>query len=253
MVEKVFVSRAERRRARGEAHAATIRSISERNGETLVFERKRIADLKPSDLGKVKDLERNAATAASLRAWIEAGKPETSPPLSPKGDPISKVTLLTNKKAEVIVREGAVDRGEMARVDVFRKKSKTGAWQFYVVPIYPHQIVEDDSPPMKAVQANTPEKDWPVIDSEFEFIWSLSPMNYLEIETARQELLEGYFRGMDRATGAIIISDDKNSDRITKGIGARTLRTFNKYSIDRLGRRHLVKREHRTWRGKVCT
>ena len=52
-VEAVFVSRAERRRARGEAHAATIRSVTERDGETRACERKRIADLKPADLDRL--------------------------------------------------------------------------------------------------------------------------------------------------------------------------------------------------------
>jgi CRISPR-associated endonuclease Csn1 len=251
-VEKVFVSRAERHRARGEAHAATIRSVVEVDGEARVFERKRVGDLKLTDLEKVKDADRNAAVIESLRSWIEAGKSETVPPLSPKGDPISKVTLLTNKKPDVIVREGAVDRGEMARVDVFRKKSVAGAWQHFVIPIYPHHIARDDAPPNRAVQANTPEDKWPMVDENYEFMWSLTPMTYLEIETGRGELMQGYFRGMDRATGAVIISDHKNSGAITKGIGARTLKTFNKYTIDRLGQKFLVESELRTWRGKVC-
>lgn len=252
-VEKVFVSRAERHRARGEAHAATIRSISEIDGESRVFERKRVSDLKLADLGKIKDVDRNAAVAASLRNWIDAGKPDNAPPLSPKGDPIAKVTLLTNKKPDVIVRDGAVDRGEMARVDVFRKAAKSGGWQYYVIPVYPHQIARDEAPPDRAVQANTPEEKWPQIDGSYEFMWSLTPMTYLEIETGKGDLIQGYFRGMDRATGAIIVSGHNNSADITKGIGARTLKTFNKYSIDRLGQRHLVKSELRTWRGKACT
>ncbi|WP_290544036.1 type II CRISPR RNA-guided endonuclease Cas9 [Aestuariivirga sp.] len=252
-VEKVFVSRAERRRARGEAHAATIRSVSERDNGKLVFERKRIADLKPADLDRVKDPERNAATIASLRAWIEAGKPQGAPPLSPRGDPIAKVTLLTTKKPDVLVRNGAVDRGEMARVDVFRKQNKKGAWQFYLVPVYPHQIATMETPPNRACQAYKDEKEWPAIDSECEFLWSLTPMNYLEIETGKGALLAGYYRGFDRGTGALKISHDRNSSDEIAGIGARTLKTFNKYTIDRLGKRHLVEQERRTWRGKVCT
>ena len=112
-----------------------------------VYERKRVADLKLTDLDKVKDAGAQRGDNRSLRAWIEAGKPEKAPPLSPKGDPIAKVTLLTNKKPDVIVREGAVDRGEMARVDVFRKESKAGVWQHFLVPIYPHQIAENVGPP----------------------------------------------------------------------------------------------------------
>lgn len=252
VVESVFVSRAERHRARGEAHAATIRSISEVDGEPRVFERKQVTKLTLPDLNKIKDADRNAAVIASLRNWIEAGKPTDKPPLSPKGDPIAKVTLLSKYKLDVIVRGGAVERGEMARVDVFRKKSAVGAWQYFVIPIYPHHIAGDVSPPNRAVQANTTEDKWPLIDDTYEFMWSLTPMNYLEIETANGEHLEGYYRGASRSTGAFEISNARNSNDKKPGIGARTLKTLNKYSIDRLGQRHLVKSELRTWRGKVC-
>lgn len=252
-VEGVFVSRAERRRARGKAHDATIRSVTERDGEKVVFERRRIADLKLSDLDKVKDPERNKATIEALRRWIETGKPEKAPPLSPTGDPIAKVTLLTNKKPDVIVRDGAVDRGEMARVDVFRKQNKKGVWQYYLVPIYPHQIVEMDTPPSRACTAFKDEDEWPAIDSECEFLWSLNPMNYLEIETSKGDQFAGYFRGFHRGTGALEISGHTNNDEKTAGIGARTLKTFNKYLVDRLGRLRVVEKEQRTWRGKVCT
>ena len=252
-VEKVFVSRAERRRARGEAHAATIRSVSQRNGEALVFERRAVADLKLADLDRIKDKERNTKTVQSLKAWIEAGKPKDTPPRSPKGDAISKVTLLTNKKPEVMLRGGVVDRGEMARVDVFRKRNRKGAWEFFLIPIYPHQIANDEHPPMKAAQGGKPEAEWPTLDASCDFLWSLNPMAYLEIETGKNDLIAGYYRSMDRSTGAIMLSSHENPNAITRGIGARTLKVLNKYSVDRLGRCHLVEREQRTWRGKVCT
>lgn len=251
--EKVFVSRAERHRARGEAHAATIRSISERDGEKQVYERKRIADLKLSDLEKVKDASRNAAVIASLHDWIEAGKPEGAPPLSPKGDPIAKVTLLTNKKPDVIVREGAVDRGEMARVDVFRRKATNGTWNYFLVPIYPHQIAQDETPPARAVLQARPEAEWPVMDDNAEFLWSIGSMNYLEAVKRTGVVVEGYFRGLDRATGNIAVSSHINSDDVVRGLGVKTLASFKKIIVDRLGNGFEAKCELRTWRGKVCT
>ena len=36
-------------------------------------------------------------------------------------------------------------------------------------------------------------------------------------------------------------------------IGTKTLSTFEKYAVDRLGRRFLIERETRTWRGVACT
>ena len=249
----VFVSRAERRRARGQAHAATIRSVSERGGETLVYQRVSVADLNLKDIERMKDPDRNAALMGSLRNWIEAGKPLDQKPKSPNGDDISKVRLQVRNKADVMIRGGAVDRGEMARVDVFRKKTPKGIWQYFLVPIYPHHIAKLPTPPTKAVQANTPEIEWPEMDNSYEFMWSLNPMNYLEIETNKGDSIAGYNRGLDRATGAVIVSKHHNSSELVKGIGARTLKVLNKYFTDRLGKLILIEKETRTWRGKACT
>lgn len=79
-VENVFVSRAERHRARGEAHAETIKQVRKRNGRPKVYERRPVADLKIGDLERIKDAERNSAPIAALRAWIEAGKPKDALP-----------------------------------------------------------------------------------------------------------------------------------------------------------------------------
>ena len=103
------------------------------------------------------------ATVATLRNWIQAGKPKSEDklPRSPKGDVIRKVRVETKAKVGIRLNGGAVDRGEMARVDVFRKANKKGVWQYYVVPIYPHEIVTMKVPPMRAVVAYKDEDVWP--------------------------------------------------------------------------------------------
>ena len=101
---RIFVSRAERHRARGESHAATIRQIAERDGETVVYERKGIEALTEKDLDRVKDPERNAKLVENLRAWIADGKKKGTWPKSPKGDDVKKVRLQTNKKVDVLIR-----------------------------------------------------------------------------------------------------------------------------------------------------
>jgi CRISPR-associated endonuclease Csn1 len=261
----VFVSRAERRRARGKAHDATIKQIREIEGEKIVFERKAIEKLTEKDLekipvpapyGKISDPKKlRDELVDSLRAWIAGGKPkgEDKLPRSPKGDIIRKVRVETKDKVAVELSGGTVDRGDMARVDVFRKKNKKGRWEFYVVPIYPHQIVTMEEPPDQAVTAAKPESEWPMIDQSFEFAWSLGNLDYVEAIKSGGEIIEGYFRGLDRATGAIGISPHLTNTEVAKGIGARTLLSFKKFTIDRLGRKFEVSREVRTWRGKACT
>jgi CRISPR-associated endonuclease Csn1 len=252
---EIFVSRPERQRARGEGHAATIRSIGEIEGTQRVYERKSIMDLKPADLERIKDPERNRPIVESLGRWIDAKKPKDQLPRSPKGDVIRKVSLITNKKIDVLVRGGAADRGDMVRVDLFSKPNKRGKAEFYLVPVYRHQIADKmdwPTPPNQAVAGNTPEIDWPSMGNEYSFYASIFPMSFIEIEQRDGTLIDGYFRGLDRNTGAIAVSPHYSNEGLTKGIGARTLNAFRKFSVDRLGRRFEIKREQRTWHGKVC-
>lgn len=252
----LFVSRAERGRVRGEAHAATIRSIGENEDGPVVYERKAIDALAEKDLDRIKDKDRNAKVIEALRTWIAAGKPKDAPPLSPKGDAIRKVSLATNKKVDVLIRDGAADRGEMVRVDVFRKKNKKGAYEFFLVPIYPHQVADKEqwsTPPNRAVVQAKPEEEWIEMTRDFEFLWSLNQLSLIDVETSKSDTFYGYFRGLDRATGAIKVSPHNNLQHANAGIGARSLKQFRKLALDRLGNRHEIPRETRTWRGVACT
>jgi CRISPR-associated endonuclease Csn1 len=257
----VFVSRAERRRARGKAHDATIKQIKERDGEAIVFERKSIDKLTEKDLSRIKDAERNHRLVTALRAWVDAGKPKDKPPIWKyrngdgfREEPIRKVRLATKDQPAVTLNGGTVDRGDMARVDVFRKANKKGKWEYYIVPIYPHQIATMDSPPSKAVKGGgRDESDWYSLDREAEFLWSLYSNSFIEAIKPDGEVIGGYFRSLDRNTGAMTISPQTTAGEIRKGIGIKTLPSFKKFTVDRLGRKFEVQRELRTWRGKVCT
>lgn len=254
--ETVFVSRAERRRARGQGHAATVRAIEETGEGPAVYERRNVDALTLADLARIKDAERNHRTVAALREWIEAGKPKDRRPLSPKGDPIAKVRLRTNKKLDVLVRNGAAERGEMTRVDVFRRQNRKGTWEYFLVPIYPHQIFDRKDwpePPNKAIQANTEEAEWPEVNADYEFLWSIYPLSYIEVVKPNGEVIRGYSRGASRSTGAFTISPAKSLQEVRSGIGTRTLTEFRKFHVDRLGRRFEIDREQRTWRGVACT
>ena len=264
-VPGIFVSRAERRRARGKAHDATIKQIREIDGERIVFERKPVEKLTEKDLekipvpapyGKVTDPGKlRDELVENLRAWIVAGKPKDKPPRSPKGDIIRKVRIESKDKVAVEINGGTVDRGDMARVDVFRKKNRKGAWEFYVVPVYPHQIATLDSPPNRAVVAYKDEANWTKVDNGFEFLWSLFSMSYIEIVKSNGEAKGGYFRGLHRGTGAANVSRhfSLSKEAADDGIGLKTLSSLRKFSIDRLGRKFEVAREVRTWRGEACT
>jgi CRISPR-associated endonuclease Csn1 len=256
----IFVSRAERRRARGKAHDATVKQIKERDGETFVYERKSVEKLTEKDLLRIKDAERNHKLVAALRGWFEAGKPKDKPPTwkYKNGDgfreePIRKVRLLTKDKLAIELSGGTVDRGDMVRVDVFRKKNRRGAWEFYIVPIYPHQIATIEKPPDRAIVAFKPEQQWLEINSDYEFLCSMHPMSFIEIVKPDGEFIDGYFRGAHRGTGNLNISKHQHNLDMIEGIGPRRLKSLRKFIVDRLGRKFEVSREVRTWRGKACT
>lgn len=261
----VFVSRAERKRARGKAHDATIKQIREIDGEKIVYERKAVEKLTEKDLalipvpepyGKAVDPKKlRDDLVDALHTWIIAGKPKDKLPRSPKGDVIRKVRVATKDKVAVEINGGTVDRGDMARVDMFRKKNKKGKWEFYPIPIYPHQIATMETAPNRAVVAYKSDEEWTLVDESFEFLWSLNAMSYVEITKSNGEFIEGYFRGLHRGTGAVSVSTHLTLEKggASDGIGVKTLADFKKITVDRLGHRFEVSREARTWRGKACT
>lgn len=251
----VFVARAERRRARGKAHDATIKQVIHADDAIAIYERKAIDKLKETDLANIKDPDRNAKIIDALKSWIQAGKPKDTPPLSPRGDVIRKVRILNRAKDGISVRHGIADRGEMVRVDVFLKANKKGKPQHFLVPIYPHQVANRKAwpqPPNRAVMAATPENEWELMTSDHEFVFSIHSLSLLEVTKSDGEVIQGYFRGMDRSTGAITLSEHQSKDKIVRGVGARTLTAFSKISVDRLGERFPIIREVRTWHGEAC-
>lgn len=265
--EQIFVSRAEVRRARGKAHDAGIKQVRMIEGEPKVFERKAVEKLTLKDLdlipvpepyGKATDPRKlRDEMVETLRIWIIATKEKVKgetvpPPRSPKGDIIRKIRIQTNAKPAVMVRGGTADRGGIIRTDVFTKPNKRGLLEFFLVPIYAHEVVTLIKPPERAIQGGANENDWPIVTADFSFRFSLYSMSLVEVHKRDGEVIKGYFRGLDRSTGAINLSNVSNSSLIIRGIGARTLMSFKKLSVDRLGCVSEIASETRTWRGEVC-
>ena len=259
--ESVFVSRSEKRRGRGQGHKDTIYSVGEEDGRKVTYERKAVTDLTKADLARLKDAEGgNRPLAEALAVWFDKGKPADDPPRSPKGDPVRKVLLKrTGKGASGFALNGGhVDNADMVRVDVFTKPNKKGKDEFYLVPIYRHQVVDRkqwSQPPNRAVIAYKPEDEWWLIDGSYEFRFSLYPDSYVEVVKRTGEIFEGYYRSLNRATGAIGISPHNQRSYMHEsgGIGAKTLNSFRKFHIDRFGSKHVIERETRTWHGVACT
>ncbi|GAO54982.1 MULTISPECIES: type II CRISPR RNA-guided endonuclease Cas9 [unclassified Novosphingobium] len=266
--DSVFVARPERRRARGEGHAATIRQVKERDGALIVYERKAVIDLGMEkgkfskakalkQLSMLKDRERNLAVAEAIENWIERGRPVENPPLglpvSKEPDaprhPILKVRLATEKKPAVGVRGGVADRGEFVRIDVFTLPNKKGEDEFYLVPIYPHEV-HSKTPPAAFMTTDGQEKS---LTSDHIFKMSIYNRSYVEIEKRDGRVVAGYVVSFDRSVAALKIYEHHTLKPVEKSSGVKTLKRFSKYNVDRFGVRSEVKSEVRTWHGVVCT
>jgi len=247
-IDKVLVARAEDRKVSGQKHMETVRALDEETG--VVFERLPPEKLLDQTTKKVDESkwyealsarferpERSSFVIEELLRWEREGRPQDRPPLATNrkdgeaADKIGKIRVIaTGSKPAVRVRGGTADRGDMARVDVFSKVNAKGKKQFFLVPIYPHQVAGDENPPNRAVAANTPEENWPELDSSFGFEFSIVQKSWIEAIKTDGTVIEGYFRGMDRGTGAVNISPHITNSTLVGRPGAKTLLSFAKYT-----------------------
>ncbi len=250
-VDEIFVSRMPVRKITGSAHQDTIRSIRKSDGK--VIQRVKLKSLKLSMLENMVDKERNIKLYNVLKERLEeyggkADKAFANPVYMPVNDPtktapqIKSIRIITNEKSGIEINEGLASNGDMVRVDVFQKNGK-----YFLVPIYVHHFVKDKLP-NKAIMQGKDEKDWIEMD-DADFIFSLCKNDLLKIKSKKEEFF-AYYAGTDRATGNISIrTHDRDpsfgKDGMRKGLGVKTLLSFEKYSVDYFGNKSRIKKEKR--------
>lgn len=255
--ESVRVSRPEKQRARGQGHLETLYRFEDNpDGTRSVFERKAVKDLTRADLARLKDADGgNKPLAATLADWIERGKPADDPPHSSNGDAVRRVYLHRRAQSGMIVNDAFVEKTGMVRVDVFAMPDKKERDRFYMVPIYRHQVMAPNTwaePPNKIVTRDKPYCAWDELTPEHRFLFSLYPDSYVEVVNKDGQLLEGYFRGANVNTNSITLSPHHDHVQTMGSIGIKTARAVRKFHIDRLGGKHRVRGETRTWHGAAC-
>ena len=261
-IRPVRVSRAPTRRGLGAAHQETIRSTGRegrllRDGQSAV--KTPLASLKLKDIDNIVGAEdpRNAEWIAALRARLQqfngdgtkafaANQPPLLKPSAPgkQAPAIRSVKLLATQKSGLPIRHGIANNGAMLRVDVFGKGGK-----FYAVPVYVADAARG-ALPNRAVVAYKPEEEWPEMDESFGFLFSLHPNDWVCLRYKNAPSREGYYSGLNRATGAIDIwVHDRNSAVVKNGLfegnGMKTALAVEKFHVDLLGRLHRVQSETR--------
>jgi CRISPR-associated endonuclease Csn1 len=124
----------------------------------------------------------------------------------------------------------------MVRVDVFTKNSK-----YYLVPYYVGDLAKNKAK-NKAIIGAKPELLWETVDSSFDYVFSLFKNDLVNVIDSKGKELFGYYCGCDRFTNSIEILHQAG-ECSWRGIGIRTLKKFEKYSVDILGNYHKVKKE----------
>ena len=274
--EAVFVSRPESRRGRGPAHDATLYAFTPNgDGSVTRYQRVAVTKLERKHLAQLKDLERSRALKQAAEAWLanaerlgfKPGKLEKYAAQHPlcmptrdggTGPTVRHLTLqLPDRvKSGMTVRRGEaaahVDLATMVRVDVFAKDGK-----FHLVPIYAWQVADRVTwpiPPIRAIKAAAAEREWPELDSSYEFRFSLYPGALVEAINRDGQRFIGYYRTVNRNDGKVYFSRPGfHSSKDQQYFMSKTLSSFRKFQVDRLGNRFEIVKEPRLWHGEVCS
>ncbi|MEW5839095.1 MAG: type II CRISPR RNA-guided endonuclease Cas9 [Pseudomonadota bacterium] len=254
-VKPIRVSRAPLRRGLGAAHQETIRSAKLLD-QGLSSVKTPLESLKLKDIERIVGFDdpRNEKLIEAIRQRLQAhgddGKKAFKEPLYKPSKPgkaaplVRTVNLTDTQKSGIPIRGGIANNGAMLRVDIF-----TDGKKFHAVPLYVADAVRPELP-NRAVVAFKPEEEWTVMDEKHRFLFSLHPNDWLNVQIKGKPVIEGYFAGFDRATGAISVwTHDRNQsvgkDGQIRGIGIKTALSVEKFHVDVLGRLYPVKEETR--------
>lgn len=284
-IKPLFVSRAPQRRNSGAAHKETIYGQTERLAKTnSVTQKVPVENLTLKDLDKLIDPHRNEKLYAAIGDWLtgkderekrakeieaslgrgkekrESTQEEKSEierlrdlPRKPTNDgslgPVVRtVTLVIDKLSGIPIRHGVAKNDSMLRVDVFTKTGK-----FYLIPVYVHHAVAKELP-NRAATANAPRDEWTLIDSSFEFSFTLYPNDLIKLKNRDSEFF-GYFVGVGVTTASLSIKSHDNNSAVATGkswqgqwvnLGVKTgIDKFEKFNVDVLGNTYPSPKEER--------
>lgn len=263
-VQPVFVSRMPQRKNSGPAHEDTVRS-GRLLAEGFIVSKVEITKLKLDADGEIMGYYNPSSDPKLYNALkkrlhdfngvaTEAFKEKFYKPASP-GKPASVVKKVKTIKAStlnVMVNKGVAANGDMIRIDVFKKTDG-----YYWVPIYVSDMVKPDLP-NKAVVAAKPVDLWVAMKDE-DFIFSLYPNDLIRFvhkrgvyatrwDKTKFILKESfmYYISADISNGSISVKSHDSSYSLEK-LGVKTLALIEKWNVDVLGGRVLVKKETRQY------
>lgn len=245
-VKPIFVSRAPFRKISGKLFKETIYSKNSFKDGYFVT-KKKLTELKKDDLNnfynygcdkklydeiteRMKQFDYNAKKAFE-KQFRKPTKNGTEGPV------VRGVKIKTSLpfKDGIELNKGLAAKEGIVRIDIYEKEGK-----YFAVPVYRYQLAEGIIP-KKAALASKSEEEWPVMNENYRFKFSIYKNDLIEIKYEKKDGYFGYYDGFDRSTASLVIEKHDSSERY-RGIGIKSgVSEFNKYEVDVLGSYHRVK------------
>ncbi len=243
----IFVSRPPRKSITGPLHKETFYSAKhlQKGFKTL---RTSIQNLTLEKLAQQRELEvqyygveRNKKLYDQIEQALVA-RTDGKAPISVRlgNTPVHKIKLISKSSGGVKVLKGTAvaENGPMPRVDVFMEQGT-----YYLVPVYTIHFAKGEIPLVSAPDGKKMNLN--------NFIFSLYKDDFVRIVNTKGEEYEGYFAQYSAQTGQVYLqSQDRSAIYEVKGKPANekklkksTFKIFEKYQIDVLGGKHVVKKE----------
>lgn len=264
-VTPVFISRMPNRKITGPAHQDTIRSGKESGFKISKVPLSKLK-LENGEIPGYYSPESDTLLYFALKKRLEqfGGSGEKAFPKDfefhkPKSDGsegpiVKKVKIIEKATKSVNVGNGIADNGKMVRIDVFYIENDG----YYFVPIYVADTINKALPNLACVAGG---REWKPMEDK-DFVFSLYQNDLIKItakkdyklslknknstlpkEVFGNEMLL-YYIGADISNGAISVESDDGA-YLMRGLGIKTLRKIEKYTVDILGNTSKVKKENR--------
>lgn len=190
--------------------------------------------------------------------WAKKAFPPENPIRMPTktGDPgpaVRKIKIFTDVLSGVAVRGGIAENRTIVRLDIYRRKSKNGKYQYYVAPVYAADIAAGRSPD-RVVASGKTENEWPLIDDSFEFMFYLFPGECIRVfKNEKTEPVVIYRTSFDRNSGKIVGNFLDRSNRNESGginpvrVAIQNCMKLEKIYVDLLGNIHTVRKEKKIY------
>ena len=138
-------------------------------------------------------------------------------------------------KESFLLRGGSVEKGEVKRIDVFKKDEN-----YFFVPIYPHEIETKKIKDLNVAISTGKYKNYPneiTIDESFGFLFSLFKNDLTIIkQNGNEELRYVYFSQLKPANGQIFFLNHYDADKKKPhSMYIHNIEKIEKYAIDILG------------------